>query len=99
MSSTSQEATVATQEYDEVEKYLDSPCEPIITNPLTFWRDNKNKYQKLAIVAQKVLSIPASSAPVERLFSIAGKVVRPDRCRLTDERFTKMMFIRCNNNV
>ena len=43
-----------------------------------------------------ILQIPASSGPVERLFSIAGKVFRPDRCRLTDEMFAKLMFIRCN---
>ena len=34
---------------------------------------------------------------VERLFSIAGKVFTPDRCRLKDSRFEQLMFIRCNN--
>ena len=33
---------------------------------------------------------------VERLFSIAGKVFRPDRCRLKDEMFERLMMIRCN---
>ena len=44
-----------------------------------------------------ILGISASSAAMERLFNIAGKVIRPDRCRLTDNTFQKLMFIRCNN--
>ena len=38
--------------------------------------------------------LPAFSAPVERLFSIAGKFFRPDRCHLTDKQFEEHMFIR-----
>ena len=44
----------------------------------------------------KKITIPASSAAVERLFSIAGKIYRPDRCRLSDSRFEQLMFIRSN---
>ena len=44
-------------------------------------------------VAMTVLGIPASSVPVERLFSIAGKVFRPKRCQLADATFQKLMFI------
>ena len=39
----------------------------------------------------------ASSAPVERLFSIARKVFRPERCRLADTTVFKLMFIISNN--
>ena len=37
------------------------------------------------------------SAPVEQLFSVAGKVFRPERCRLKDETFYRLMFIHCND--
>ena len=39
---------------------------------------------------------PASSAVVERIFSIAGTFFRPDRCLLSDDNFQKLMFIKKN---
>ena len=65
-----------------------------------FWLENRSKFSALAEVhvACEVLSIPSSSSPVERLFSIAGKVFTPERCRLTDARFQELMLIiRCIN--
>ena len=38
----------------------------------------------------------AFPAPVERLFSVAGKVFRPEGNRLSDEFFETLMVIRCN---
>jgi hypothetical protein len=52
----------------------------------------------LAKLATKYLSVPASSAPVERLFSIAGKVFRPDRMRMKDETFETLMMLKSINN-
>ena len=82
----------------EGRSYFDSPRQPISSNPLIYW-NNKDKYKRLCVIAQNVLALPASSAPVERLFSIAGKVFRPERCRLAHNRFSHMMFIRCNNRM
>ena len=50
-------------------------------------------------LAKRYLSVPASSGPVERLFSIAGKIFRPERCRLTDTVFENLMFIKCNSYI
>lgn len=81
----------------KLDEYLNAPCVPLDTNPASFWLSNKSKFPILAEVAHEVLSVPSSSSPVERLFSIAGKVFTPARCRLTDARFQELMFIRCNN--
>ena len=81
----------------ELDAYLLSPCVSMDTNPADFWK-KENKYTKLSKLAKEVLGVPSSSAPVERLFSIAGKIFRPERCNLTDSRFEQLMFIRCNNN-
>ena len=77
--------------------YLQVPSLPMDKNPATFWKENQKMYPMLAIIAKDVLGVPASSSAVERLFSIAGKVFSPERCRLTDSRFKQLMFIRCNN--
>lgn len=77
--------------------YLQAPSLPIGKNPATFWKENQRTYPILATIAKDVLGVPASSTAVERLFSIAGKVFTPERCRLTDSRFKQLMFIRCNN--
>ena len=47
------------------------------SDPSKFWKDNQKEYLALAQMAKDILSMPASSAPVERLFSIAGRVFTP----------------------
>ena len=74
-------------EESEVTLYVSEPVLPEDTNSLDFWKLNGSKFPKLSNLAKHYLSIPASSAPVERLFSIAGKIFRPDRCSMTDTVF------------
>ncbi len=70
-----------------VNDYVKSPCASMEINPLQFWKGNEKKWPVISTLAMELLAVPASSAPVERLFSVAGKVFRPERCRLTDDRF------------
>ena len=71
----------------------------------TKWRPSfilkveQKKFEAISKIVHRYLCIPASSAPVERLFSIAGKVFCPDRCRLTDKTFKTLMFGKCNYNI
>ena len=46
------------------------PCD----NPLSFWKLKEHEYPILAQIARKLFSVPATSAPVERVFSQAGKI-------------------------
>lgn len=39
----------------EVNSYLDSACEPITSNPLTYWRNNKKQFKELSSIAQQYL--------------------------------------------
>lgn len=59
----------------------------------------RNNFPTIVRLAATYLSIPASSAPVESLFSVAGKDFRPERCGLKGMTFEQLMFIRCNSNV
>jgi len=34
----------------------------------------------------------------KRIFSIAGRMFKPDRCRLPDKRFEALMFVNCNED-
>ena len=58
----------------ELDDYLIKHTIPDDSDPLSFWKDNESTYPNLAELAKKYLAIPASSAPVERLFSIGGKI-------------------------
>ncbi|XP_040565462.1 uncharacterized protein [Lepeophtheirus salmonis] len=81
----------------EVKDYLESVTLEMNENPAEFWRSNSKKYPLLSKLAKEFLGIPSSSAPVERLFSVAGNIFRVERCQLTDARFEQLIFIRCNN--
>ena len=50
-------------------------------------------------LAFRYLAVPASSAHLDRIFSIAGKIFRPERCSLSDERFEQVMFVRINKDI
>ena len=82
-----------------VRKYLLQPCLPQDKNPLEYWKSHADsEYKCISKIVPKYLCILASSAPVERIFSIAGKFFRPDRCHLGDKTFQQLTFIKSNNN-
>ena len=51
-------------------------------DPLFFWIKSDEKYQLLAPLALDILVIPASSTPIEQIFSIAGYSTSDKRNRL-----------------
>ncbi|XP_071166549.1 zinc finger BED domain-containing protein 4-like [Mytilus edulis] len=79
----------------EISQYLLEPCDDAC-DPLKYWNDHTEIYPILTKLAKTYLTIPATSAPVERLFSVAGKFFRPDRCRLSDSTFQMLMMIKYN---
>jgi hypothetical protein len=61
-----------------------------------FWLNNSGKLSYLYLLAVKYLAIPATSSPVERLFSFAGYIMRPHRSRLTREHVERQVLLKCN---
>ena len=62
-------------------------------NPLDWWRGNEHRFPLLASVALRVLAIPASSVPSERVFSAAGLTIAKDGARLDPENANELVFL------
>ena len=65
-------------------------------NPLLFWKVNSLKYHVLSKLAKRLLGIPATSAPIERVFSHAGNILRPNRARLLPDNF-ELVLLKVNS--
>ena len=63
----------------ELELYLDS--EEDAPSVLAFWRDNAKVFPRLAMIVKQIMCAPASTAAVERLFSIAGYILSSHRTK------------------
>ena len=61
--------------------------------PLAWWSVNKQKYKMLSQVAIRTLCIPATSAPSERVFSVAGLTIAKDRARLAPQTANELIFL------
>jgi len=69
------------------------PTTRIFGNPLEWWRVNNNTYPHLSKLALKHLSIPATSAPSERVFSTAGLTIAKERAWLESSRANELVFL------
>jgi hypothetical protein len=65
-------------------------------DPLKWWRDRQTKLPILAMLARMYLCIPATSAPSERIFSMASRLINKRRARLTPENAGRMIFVNRN---
>jgi hypothetical protein len=63
---------------------------------LDFWYKYQDIYPMLTDIARQILSIPASTTAVERLFSAAKFTVSDRRTRLEAEKLNKLIFIQKN---
>lgn len=80
---------------DELQSYLmeKGACD---AKPLAWWKDNAGKYPKIAKVARKVLAVPATSVPSERVFSATGLLINKLRNRLASDLVDNIIFLNKN---
>ena len=62
----------------ELSPYRSSKTEPIQTDPLQFWKNEDTTYRNVVMQSQKLLCVPAASAPCERIFSVAREILSAD---------------------
>lgn len=79
---------------EELEEYMKEPILQNSSSELVYWRRNQSKFRKLSALANKYLSVPASSGGVERLFSIAGSLARARRNRITAKTLETLLMYR-----
>jgi hAT family C-terminal dimerisation region len=83
----------------QVDRYfdkVDSEAESVSIDCLDFWVTHKERFPALYQLATSLLSAPASSAPVERVFSHGGIMMRPHRASLGDTTLAQLIFLKCN---
>ena len=66
------------------------------TNTLTFWCINFAKFYFLYQLVIKVLSVPATSAPVECLFSTGALIMRLHRSRIGSDLLSALTTLKSN---
>jgi hypothetical protein len=70
---------------EEMDKYLANTSTQVIS---------LKAYPAVAMAFVKANSTLPSSAVVERLFSAAGQILCSRRCKLSDDHFNNMVFLR-----
>ena len=68
-------------------------------DPLEWWKKNQLKYPYLARLASLYLAVPATSAPSERIWSRASRILTLKRANLKAKVAQRMMFIKENLSV
>jgi hypothetical protein len=65
---------------------------------LDYWRDKKDsgKYHYVCLAARKWVSVPASSTPSERVWSICGMLDNPKRNRMDGKKLEAQAMIHNN---
>jgi hypothetical protein len=66
--------------------------------PLEWWREHHTDYPHIWKLAERILAIPATSAPSERVFSSAANIVDKKRVRLKPENIDLLVFLRGNKD-
>uniref|UniRef100_A0A914QF20 HAT C-terminal dimerisation domain-containing protein n=1 Tax=Panagrolaimus davidi TaxID=227884 RepID=A0A914QF20_9BILA len=80
----------------ELNLYFQAPTIPRDASPAAYWKLHETVFPHLTALFKKYGTAPATSAEVERLFSLAGNIVTDLRKRLGVERLEKLLFLNAN---
>ena len=82
----------------QLRKYLEEILTMTVlpSNIFDFWKEKSEKYLALFKVANHALCVPALSAPVERIFSAGGLIMRPHRAKISYKMPEILVYLKCN---
>lgn len=84
---------------DEVEMYVAFKVSSTTEiDLLKWWTDHRESFPKLHKIAMFIHAIPATSAPSERKFSIAGKILNCLRSSLDPGKVEDLLFLHSNSD-
>lgn len=90
---------VTETEKGEVSKYQELPTTDRNCCPLQWWAAHEDSLPRLAKLAKKFLSIPATSVAAERHFSAAGRTISKTRNRLRPGMADLILFVHRNSDM
>lgn len=90
------ENSINGDENDEISKYNSEKAKDTVIDLITWWRDHEDQYPYLSKLAYFIHSIPATSAPSERSFSTAGRVMQDRRTSLKPSAVDDIIFLNSN---
>jgi hypothetical protein len=67
--------------------------------PLDWWKTSAHRFKNFERLAVKYLAIPATSAPSERIWSRAARVLTAKRNRMSEEVTSAIMYCRENREL
>ncbi len=82
----------------EIKLYLFLTAVNADDDPLAWWKAHVEEMPMLSKLARKYLCIPATSVPLERVFSTSGHILTPQRSRLSSEHVNMLTFLHFNLN-
>jgi hypothetical protein len=57
------------------------------------------QFAALKPLFERLFCVPATSAPVERIFSHSGLIMRAHRARMSDAVLETLVFLKCNSGL
>lgn len=72
------------------------PVIPMSESPIEWWKLNFSRFPRIGMLSKRLLTIPGSSVPSERVFSAAGELISAKRNRLNPENVNMLLFLHEN---
>ncbi len=78
----------------ELKRYVDEDSPAVDeTHALKWWKEHHHRFPYIAKIAKRLLCIPATSTPSERLFSTAGHIINSKRACLDPDNVNMLCFL------